>query len=246
MTLLELLVEKGRKHTWGWAKAARWAKGRQDVVAWRIIDEAEVDFIANSSGEKVTKEQYEEALAATKEQKMKYEYLKGSEKDFEGAPEWAELIYMGNVRCFVGRDGKWMNDGSAHAFSDFAIHIGNLGLKRIAERQPITEPSWDGVGLPPVGCEVEFKAEDGGWGAGTVLFVGEKRIFWRCHEDNMEYNCEISPPEFRQIHSEADKKRDEAINAMRECLGHASGLIEVSNIYTAIAAGKIPGVKLED
>lgn len=254
MTLLELLVEKGRKNTWGWAKAARWAKGRKDVVAWRIIDEADVDFIANSSGEKVTKEQYEEALAATKEQKMKYEYLKGSEKDFEGAPEWAA------IKTKIDAGEFWLEKrdlgyrckivGSSVSFEISSIPQVD---KVIAERRPITEPSWDGVGLPTVGYECEFNAEDGSWGSGTVLFVGEKRIFWRCHEDNMEYNCEISPPEFRPIRSEADKKRHKAASSIQELFdsyGDDAGNEELSRfgerLIEKIAAGKIPGVKLED
>ena len=36
--------------------------------------------------------------------------------------------------------------------------------------------------------------------------------------------------------------RDKAIKAMREALWHAAGLIEVSNIYRAIVAGKVPGI----
>lgn len=180
---------------------------------------------------------------------MKYEYLKGSEKDFEGAPEWARIVIKSetdNVGFVVELDYMCKYQG----VSSCAFNVSNPGLwKILAERQPITEPSWDGVGLPPVGCEVEFKAEDGSWGAGTVLFVGEKRIFWRCHEDSMEYNCEIYPPEFRQIHSEADKKRDKAISEIASILEYRKGCSEVPLsgwIYTAIATGKIPGVKLED
>lgn len=72
-----------------------------------------------------------------------------------------------------------------------------------------SKPEWDGEGLPPVGCECEFKADDGSWGVGAVLCVGKSRIFWLCHEDGDEYTSDINPKEFRPIRSEEDKKRDD-------------------------------------
>ena len=63
------------------------------------------------------------------------------------------------------------------------------------------KPEWNGEGLPPVGCECEFKANDGGWGIGTVICVGKSRIFWLCHEDGDEYTSEVNPQEFRPIRS---------------------------------------------
>ena len=184
---------------------------------------------------------------------MKYEYLKGSEKDFEGAPEWATLYTScaGEDYFFAEFHGVGARVFDVEKKSEFKIDYAfdGSGVDVIAERRPIIEPSWDGVGLPPVGCEVEFKASDGSWGAGTVLFVGEKRIFWRCHEDNMEYNCEISPPEFRPIRSEADKNRDAFVNYLHcdESLGmHRLFKSTAEALYNLIAAGKIPGVKLED
>lgn len=109
-----------------------------------------------------------------------------------------------------------------------------------------SKPEWDGKGLPPVGCECEFKANDGSWGIGTVLCVGKNRIFWLCHEDGDEYTSELNPQEFRPIRSEADKKRDEAVEAM---IKHKDDIIQPGTyyhaIYDAIAAGKIPHIRID-
>lgn len=108
---------------------------------------------------------------------------------------------------------------------------------------------WDGEGLPPVGCECEFKANDGGWGIGTVLCVGRNRIFWLCHEDGDEYTSEVNPQEFHPIRSEADKKRDEAAEAI-DCWMPAlpptpNKFYHAKKIYDAIAAGKIPHIRID-
>lgn len=101
-----------------------------------------------------------------------------------------------------------------------------------------SKPEWDGVGLPPVGCECEFKANDDGWGIGTVLCVGKNRIFWLCHEDGDEYTSEVNPQEFRPIRSEADKKKEKVVDEIMSWM-HYAGRAEVELIYDAIKSGKI-------
>lgn len=198
MTLLELMVEKGKKNIWGWAKAARWAKGRKDVVAWRIIDEYDVDFVANISGEKVTKEQYEAAL------KKK--------------------------------------------------------LEVIDERRPITEPSCDGVGLPPVGCECEVKVGGDNYNLCRIVYSDSNAgvAFVYLGGDDEKYcgtiDCVTAGAAygyFRPIRSEADKKRGAVIHEIAEAMvapqPKGNGILaQAISVYNKIASGKIPGVKLED
>jgi len=121
---------------------------------------------------------------------------------------------------------------------------------------------WNGEGLPPVGCECEFQAEDGSWGVGTVLYVGRMRVFWLCHEDGFEYNADIEPREFRPIRSEADKKKEEVLSQIANAIigaqianaiigdvpdtGMATAAMYAERIYGAIKSGKFTGVKLED
>lgn len=114
------------------------------------------------------------------------------------------------------------------------------------------QPVWNGEGLPPVGtiCEAMMPAlhhELWGWRKVKVVESGisgaEKEV--------LAYDIENTRPawtdEFRPIRSESDKKREEAKHAIAElCRSSASNGHSADLIYDAIAAGKIPSVKLSD
>lgn len=108
-------------------------------------------------------------------------------------------------------------------------------------------PVWNGEGLPPVGCECEFISNDTSWGAVVVIGMdGDKVVI----KPSGETYYGITPSEkqvFRPIRSEADRKRDESMRVIYEILdAGTSTKQDAADIYDAIAAGKIPGVKLED
>ncbi|MES4614235.1 hypothetical protein V2154_16835 [Ewingella sp. CoE-038-23] len=167
---------------------------------------------------------------------MKWEILKGSEDDFEGYHEEVTHIYS-------TRRGRAVSNGVAPSLD------GHL----VAERRPITEPDvsqqvtteWDGDGLPPVGsfvecfsknewrkCKVTFAGEPGSKTEALVFDVKTTRPFWA--------------DEFRPIRSPEDVARERAIGAIAElCRSSASNGHSSELIYDAIAAGNIPGVKLE-
>lgn len=112
------------------------------------------------------------------------------------------------------------------------------------------KPAWNGEGLPPSGveCEARLRCNDGEW------------FFFRC----VGVDCGVAfgwagkeavtlgkgSYEFRPLRTESEKKRDAFINAvlddMRVIPCDLSLRDEVAVIYDAIAAGKIPGVKLDD
>lgn len=105
-------------------------------------------------------------------------------------------------------------------------------------------PAWTGEGLPPVGCECECQFR-GGWQKCTILFSGKQIVIAMVDDD--EYPFESKGSLFRPIRSEADKKRYAAIESLFAVLDSGvSTSQDAIDIYDAIAAGKIPGVKLED
>lgn len=194
---------------------------------------------------------------------MKYEYLKGSEKDFEGAPEWATIKgFLPGYEdskdflegLFVG--AKWQTESGS--LSEISIP----GLFIVAsERRPITEPvvnqqlttEWCGEGLPPVGSDVEVMMYRGcgsdvdlEWGIEKVLGHDGDVIIVASGERYGDYNG-INKDFFRPIRSPEDVARDEAVNAMtnlaRECDSETDHQFSTS-LYCAIAAGKIPGIAL--
>ena len=182
---------------------------------------------------------------------MKYDYLKGSEKDFEGAPEWATM----KCHCTIGdpceirdenvafsngivRGSRWVDTfgdgGEGVICSEEQWHA-------IAERRPITEPVWDGEGLPPVGSKVMTKS-----GEGVIDYVGVGVIVYTNNDGQWSVRCDSLDFSLSAIRSPEDVAREVALNAMSDAsieLDSDNPLI--ARIYSAIAEGKIPGVKLE-
>lgn len=134
-----------------------------------------------------------------------------------------------------------------------------------------SKPLWDGEELPPVGCFVEFTfgpySKDRGDFSGNLPLEGQvvevvsqkvtsdgndvAVVYWD-DEGAGRSACFVSSC-FKPIRSEADKKRDEAGLAFYHAINwNAEGELvsparmeDYKKAYDAIAAGKIPGVKLE-
>ena len=104
---------------------------------------------------------------------------------------------------------------------------------------------WDGQGLPPAGTVCEMSYAGDAWGKCVIVATGEEQIIFR-REGCREFSGHRSNYRFRPILSEADKKRDEAENSLRTCLaGTGITSLAAKSIYDAIAAGKIPGIRIE-
>lgn len=110
---------------------------------------------------------------------------------------------------------------------------------------------WSGAGLPPVGCECEYqyKVHGSEWCRFECVAVDGKAVFgW---SNNTPVALQSNTHNFRPLRSEEDKKRDAAVEAidywMPEFIPDTPNeYYHAKKIYDAIAAGKIPGVKLED
>lgn len=106
---------------------------------------------------------------------------------------------------------------------------------------------WDGTGLPPVGIECEYKKYErdgvGTWWYGTVKYVSDCTVVLKRNGCVGETVGHPSNFEFRPIRSEAERKRDESIEALHNNLMRVK--YKAEEIYNAIAEGKIPGIKLE-
>ncbi|ELY6222599.1 UNVERIFIED_ASMBLY: hypothetical protein E7W40_10100 [Cronobacter sakazakii] len=117
------------------------------------------------------------------------------------------------------------------------------------------QPVWDGEGLPPVGCECEAKYRDA---------ANAEWFFFRC----VGVDCGIAfgwagkdavtldkgTFEFRPIHSEADKRRDDVIESIFDILNdydfevvHIRGDQKrmATDIVERIASGMIPHIRIE-
>lgn len=110
------------------------------------------------------------------------------------------------------------------------------------------QTEWDGEGLPPVGCECE--AFDGvSWF--PVVIVGRYDGFafaWNYdHRKTLTVN-EVHSVNFRPIRTETERKREEVI---KEMTSHVTNFNKtdvihaLAEVYDAIAAGNIKGLKVE-
>lgn len=113
------------------------------------------------------------------------------------------------------------------------------------------KPAWNGEGLPPVGMHCKIVDHDGvlmyGQGeSGEVVAHVENTAVIR-----MSYGLGCFEARYlRPIRSEAERKRDIAVKVIKGLLmfdyGDDPRVNDATFIYDAIAAGKIPGVKLDD
>lgn len=195
------------------------------------------------------------ALNLTGDLKMKYEYLKGSEKDFEGAPEWAHQVIKSTSiygYAFVDEFDYMCKYQARENPCDIGNIVNPSVWKVIAERRPITEPSWNGAGLPPVGCECEvlYDTVRDEWFLAKIIGHDNGSVVGRWLNGDGLYSLfdySHASCSFRPIRTEADKKRDAVIESlMRIVCGPSQASATVNKIYDAIASSKIHGVKLED
>ena len=112
---------------------------------------------------------------------------------------------------------------------------------------------WDGVGLPPVGTKCEIIINEGDLGLCEILFVGASLLVWRQDSTYQEGSGYHRYMKFRPLRSEVDKKRDAVGEAIYRAINwNHEGDVERNSrfedyckAYDAIAAGKIPGVRIE-
>lgn len=121
------------------------------------------------------------------------------------------------------------------------------------------KPAWNGEGLPPAGCECELKYkchnDDAYWERVVILwqrgddtlveYVGDhfKNTTQLIHKTSMHVDL-------RPLRTESERKHEAVLESICAVLTMVAQDYkredEAKLIYEAIAAGKIPGVKLDD
>lgn len=136
---------------------------------------------------------------------------------------WAEPAY-------------WRHDGVPYDIIAYRLH------------QP-EQVAWNGEGLPPVGteCEVAKHLHNAGTKV-RVLCHDEGAAVCRVIDgDKLHDLCQLEAFEISPIRTEAERKRDEFTDACIDLdssqdWSHSTDYFR--GLYNAIAAGRIPGVKL--
>lgn len=112
--------------------------------------------------------------------------------------------------------------------------------------------AWNGGGLPPVGCECECHVDEGVIHCIVVGYDFDgKAVVMRNVPACKYFSIQANSGRIKPLRTEAERKRDEAVEAigfyMPEFIPDTPNeFYHAKKIYDAIAAGKIPGVKLDD
>lgn len=116
---------------------------------------------------------------------------------------------------------------------------------------------WNGEGLPPVGCRIEYTCtvpdvghpaiESGKWYGGTIIAYHNECVW--TSDNGIRH---LRNTTFRPLRSEADRKRDEAASSIQslfdsynEDVGNDELARFGERLLQKIAAGKIPGIRIE-
>lgn len=236
--------------------------GRGNVASGIIIDELAIDHRESGKvGVKVTREQYEAALAASK-----------AVAGHDGWIQWAggecpvDSDAIVEVKCRWHNQHQYNNDRAgdfywAHTGSNADIIAYRLQQHGVDSRandnrleqdlnecigQDFDAPEWNGEGLPPVGtvCQAKVPRSITGWEWRKVKVVesgvpgAEKEV--------LVYDLETTLPawtdEFRPLRTEAEKARDELAASLHIAAGASP--IELNGIgplYFKLADAIISG-----
>lgn len=227
--------------------------GRGNVRSGIFLDQLAADHRKHGEkGTKITREQYEAALAAKNEGWI----------DWGGGECPVPVGALVDVRLRNGNTFErlaalvesratlpfWLSDDAGADIISYRLHKPQEAEQaKVDDEADLNEcigqdvaPVWNGEGLPPVGCECECQFR-GEWQKCTILFSGKQIVVVMVDDD--EYPFESKGSLFRPIRSEADRKRDEAVKTIM-LTGWCQSFAE--EIYDLVAAGKVPGMKLED
>lgn len=174
----------------------------------------------------------------------------------EGAVECCRH-YGTNSIDFYDETGNWDDDCHLKYGKDFAkgciYEETSQSISRSEYESALAEsqkPAWNGEGLPPAGCECESKQfSQVDWNKFKVVAVCDGHVFgfWG---NGVSTALDSKMWEFRPLRTEAERKREIAVKVIKGLLmfdyGDDPRVNDATFIYDAIAAGKIPGVKLED
>lgn len=144
---------------------------------------------------------------------------------------------------------EWTADDNHSAVISMARYECEISKKETG-KQPADE--WSDKGLPPVGCECECYVDEGIIHCVVVGYDFDgKAVVMRNVPARKYFSIQANSGRIKPLRTEAERKRDAAAEAidwyMPEFIPDTpNDYYHAKKIYDAIAAGKIPGVKLDD
>lgn len=222
-----------------------WDESNDCPTEWKVDTEAEVE----DSASEISREQYEAALAAKNDGWIEWgggRFPPVSTNTFVDVK-----LENGDVQSGLqAGEYLWEHNWQGSNIIAYRLHQPKEVAQTEAEQEANMNDCigqtpaavWNGDGLPPVGCECEMQNDRGEWIAVDIIAQNDGFSFGWNYDYRMVYFSD-KPAEFRPIRSEAERKREEAVKTIM-LTGWCQSAAE--EIYDLVAAGKVPGMKLED
>lgn len=237
--------------------------GRGNARSGIILDQLAADHRKHGDvGTKITREQYEAALAAKNDGWIEWgggkhppvstntvvdvKLEKGYVQSGYPAGEYSwEHIWQGsNIIAYRLHKPTKSEQVRADAWNAYA------SITKADDESDLNEcigqddaPVWNGDGaIPPVGyvCERSWAGDE--WLSCEILFASNQIIVVKLKESGMEDAYNIGDVTFRPIRPEKERKREEAVKTIM-----LTGWCQAADeeIYDLVAAGKVPGMKVD-
>lgn len=134
-------------------------------------------------------------------------------------------------------DKVWRNDElSDWGINTFESHIRDITVladdhaTAIITREQYEVTSWDGTGLPPVGCECEYmkhtRSTGNNWSKGTVKYISEYTVVIDDDDVDGEFIAHPLGCAFRPLRTEAERAIDEMVRLSGVSIGAAKILYD--------------------
>ena len=276
MNLIDMLVEETIKNGWSWPERANCItqdSDREIVSAGCHPDDAKFCSYRNGWDLKasriesfesrilaydydtaiITRDQYESALAAKNDGWI--EWGGGKFPPVSTNTTVDVKFKKGYVQSgYPAGEYSWEHNWQGSNIIAYRLHrpqeseqpeASEEDLNDCIGQAPVT--AWKGEWSPSAGCECEYqyKVHGSEWCSFECVAVDGNAAFgW---SNSTPIALQLNTHNFRPMRSNAERRRDAAKNAIAElCRSSTSNGHSADLIYDAIAAGKIPGVKLED
>ncbi|XGI80205.1 hypothetical protein ACED16_25410 [Enterobacter hormaechei] len=196
----------------------------------------------------ISREQYESALAASKEMTI-------NKPDSDGWISWCggECPVDGDMVVDVRFRAQGQADLDGDVADNFRWEHFSNGADIVAYRLHKPEhqkPEWDGEGLPKVGTEAEVSV-DGGRTWCSYKATSEHNGMRLVEIGNFTEEFQRNNWMFRPIRSEADKKKEAVEKAIADALlkdgdfDYAEALRLSTFVYVAISRNEIPHIRID-
>ncbi|AXH72128.1 MAG: hypothetical protein [Siphoviridae sp. ctdc_1] len=167
----------------------------------------------------------------------------------------------GDLWCYPTKPGfnssrRWLVKGG-HGSSIMRAELSSDHATSVVTREQYEaaladsqKPVWNGEGLPPVGTECEWRASIYHNYVKVKILAYHEDEVWLQPLNGADSFTVGNPDDFRPIRTEAERKREQTVNniafMLEACEHRECTAVEAAKyLYDAIAAGKIPGIKLD-